>query len=350
MAFCRYCGASLAEGQTCTCPQAQAEAQAASVQPAAPVQPTPVQQPAAPQQPAPQQPAPQQPVYAQQPVYNQQPVYAQQPAQPSAAQQQAAAAQAAAVDAAKNVKSYLGEYFADAGKAVRTVVEQDNTRFAVILTVIRALAMGLAVYGLLHKICSIALTTAMSAMGGFGSYAGMLGTSIKAPLVGSLLYGALMALAGMALFVVMVFVLSKLTGGSVGVKAVYQASAANGVLTTAILLLAFLLSFVNVTAGVVFLLLACLSWMVSGVLTAQLVCADNRSGKFWLLYFVGVVLVFWLGNMVLSNLFLGAVGGISVTASGETHTLKEAIDMFKLQLAQMGGWSGVIQEMIGDIF
>ena len=64
MAFCRYCGASLAEGQTCTCPQSQAGQQS-----------TPVQQP----------------VY-QQPVY-QQPA---QPQQPSAAQQQAAATAQAA--------------------------------------------------------------------------------------------------------------------------------------------------------------------------------------------------------------------------------------------------------------
>ena len=32
MAFCRYCGASLAEGQTCTCPQSQAERQSTPVQ------------------------------------------------------------------------------------------------------------------------------------------------------------------------------------------------------------------------------------------------------------------------------------------------------------------------------
>lgn len=32
MAFCRYCGASLAEGQTCTCPQSQAGQQSTPVQ------------------------------------------------------------------------------------------------------------------------------------------------------------------------------------------------------------------------------------------------------------------------------------------------------------------------------
>ena len=125
MAFCRYCGASLAEGQTCTCPQSQAGQQS-----------TPVQQP----------------------VY-QQPV---QPQQPSATQQQAAATAQAAQEAAKNIGSYLKDYFADANQAVRTVVEQDNLTFAIILTVIRALAMGLAVYGLLRKACAIALQTAVA--------------------------------------------------------------------------------------------------------------------------------------------------------------------------------------------
>jgi hypothetical protein len=317
MAFCRYCGASLAEGQTCTCPQSQAGQQS-----------TPVQQP----------------VY-QQPVY-QQPA---QPQQPSAAQQQAAATAQAAQEAAKNIGSYLKDYFTNADQAVRTVVEQDNLTFAIILTVIRALAMGLAVYGLLRKACAIALQTAMMATGGFGME--MISTRIEAPLVGSLLYGALIGLAGMALYILMVFVLMKLQKGGASLRAVYEASAANGVLPTALLLLVFLASFVSMPFAVLCLVLAGLSWVVCGVLTAQLLCADNVSGKFWVLYFVGVVLVFWASGLILPNLFLGAVGGIKVSAMGEApFTLKQSIDAAKMQIAQMGGWSYVFRELWSELF
>lgn len=334
MAFCRYCGASLAEGQTCTCPQSQAAAQqsAAPVQPAVPVQ---------------------------EPVQQQPPVQPAQPQQPSAAQQQAAAAaqaaQAAAVDTAKNIGGYLKVYFTDAGAAVRGVVEQDNLTFAIILTVIRALAAGLAVYGLLRKACAIALQTAMTAAGAFGSYgssmANMMSTSIKAPLMGSLLYGALIGAAGMALYIVMVFILMKLQKGSASLKAVYEASAANGVLPTALLLLTFLASFVSMPFAIVCLILAGLSWVVSGVLTAQLLCPDNVSGRFWALYFVGVVLVFWAAGLILPNLFLNAVGGISVSTMGNPPvTLQQSIDMMKMQVAQMGGWSGMFRELLEEIF
>lgn len=317
MAFCRYCGASLAEGQTCTCPQSQAGQQS-----------TPVQQP----------------VY-QQPVY-QQPA---QPQQPSAAQQQAAATAQAAQEAAKNIGSYLKDYFTNADQAVRTVVEQDNLTFAIILTVIRALAMGLAVYGLLRKACAIALQTAMMAAGGFGME--MISTRIEAPLVGSLLYGALIGLAGMALYILMVFVLMKLQKGGASLRAVYEASAANGILPTALLLLVFLASFVSMPFAVLCLVLAGLSWVVCGVLTAQLLCADNVSGKFWVLYFVGVVLVFWASGLILPNLFLGAVGGIKVSAMGEApFTLKQGIDAAKMQIAQMGGWSYVFRELWSEFF
>lgn len=317
MAFCRYCGASLAEGQTCTCPQSQAGQQS-----------TPVQQP----------------VY-QQPVY-QQPA---QPQQPSAAQQQAAATAQAAQEAAKNIGSYLKDYFTDADQAVRTVVEQDNLTFAIILTVIRALAMGLAVYGLLRKACAIALQTAMMTTGGYGME--MMSTRIEAPLVGSLLYGALIGLAGMALYILMVFVLMKLQKGGASLRAVYEASAANGILPTALLLLVFLASFISMPFAILCLVLAGLSWVVCGVLTVQLLCADNVSGKFWVLYFVGVVLVFWASGLILPNLFLNAAGGIKVSVMGEVpFTLKQGIDTAKMQIAQMGGWSGVFRELWSEFF
>lgn len=317
MAFCRYCGASLAEGQTCTCPQSQAGQQS-----------TPVQQP------------------VQQPVY-QQPA---QPQQPSATQQQAAATAQAAQEAAKNIGSYLKDYFSDANQAVRTVVAQDNLTFAIILTVIRALAMGLAVYGLLRKACAIALQTAMMTAGAFSSPS-LFSTSIKAPLMGSLLYGALMGVAGMALYILMVFALMKLQKGTASLRAVYEASAANGILPTALLLLVFLTSFVSMPLAIVCLILAGLSWVVCGVLTAQLLCADNVSGKFWVLYFVGVVLVFWASGYIMPNLFLNAVGGISVSSAGSPPiTLKQTIDAAKMQIAQMGGWNGLIQELWNELF
>ena len=155
----------------------------------------------------------------------------------------------------------------------------------------------------------------------------------------------------MALYILMVFVLMKLQKGTASLRAVYEASAANGILPTALLLLVFLASFVSMPFAVFCLVLAGLSWVVCGVLTAQLLCADNVSGKFWVLYFVGVVLVFWASSLILPNLFLNAAGGITVSKGGGIpFTLKQGIDAAKMQIAQMGGWSGVFRELWSELF
>ena len=309
MAFCKYCGASIPDGQTCTCAQAQAAAQQAAAQQSA------AQQPAA---------------------------------------QAAAAAQSTVVEAAKSVKPYLTEYFVNPANAVRRVVEQDNMTMAIALTVIRFLALGLAVFGLLRNICSTATSAAATAMGAMGAItdaAGMsVATTIKAPFLGSILWGGIIALIGMALFAVMVFALVRIQKGTTSFKAIFEASSANGILTSALLLVAFVLSFLSLSLCLAFIGLSLFSWMICGVLTAQLLCPDNASGKFWLLYFVGVVLVVIIGYYVIPGLFLKAVGGISVTAMGVTTTLQSAIDGLKSQLAQLGGLSGIINGMMSEFF
>ena len=324
MAFCKYCGATLEEGQTCTCEKAQAAAQQAT-------QAEPV---AAAQQPQAEQAATSQ--------------TAQQ------AQQAASAAAGTAVAAAKSIIPYAKEYFVNPGKAVRQVVEQDNMTLAIVLTVVRVLAMGLAVYGLLRKICSAVMDTMLSAMGLAGALtgsglSGAAGTSISASFLGSLLWGIIMALIGMALFILMIFALVKIQKGSVSIKAIYEASAANGILTSALLLVAFILSFLSINLCIAFLALAGISWMIMGVLTAQLLCQDNVSGKFWLLYFVGVVLVVVIGYYVMPGLFLNAVGSITVTVMGVSQTLQSAIDQAQAALAQAGGIAGILQGLLSEL-
>jgi len=305
MAFCKYCGSNVPDGQVCTCPQAQAAAQAA----AQPVQ-------AAPQ-----------------------------------AAPQAAAAQAVVTDAAKSIKPYLTEFFTNPAMAIRRVVEQDNMTMAIVLTVIRALAAGLAVYGLLRKVCAMAMSAATAAMGAFGGgMAGMMGTSIKAPLVGGILWGAVIGVLGLVLFTVMVFVLTKITKTEISIKACFEASAANSVLTSALLLLSFICSFLHLGLCIGLLALSCLAWMITGVLTAQMLNQDNVSGKFWLSYVIGAVLVIVVGYYVMPGLFLKAAGGIAVTAAGVTTTMQTAIDAAKAGIAAMGGVSGLLTEMLGDLF
>ncbi len=284
MPYCQFCGTKLEEGQACTCEMSQAATQHG------------VQQSAAEQ--AAQQPAPQQ----------------------SAAKSQASSF-------LKDLKTYLTSYVIDPEKAVRSVVDANDLSLPVALTVIRLLAMGLAIYGLLRKICDSAFSYITNTLMRYESASDVMTADLSVSLPKCLLYGALIALAGMALFILMAFILVKLRHGSATFAGVFKASAANGILTTALLLLSFLFSFFSVKFCFVFMALAVLSWFICGALTLRVVSPNNGAGMLWLLYFVGVALVIVAGYYVLPKLFLQAVGGISASYMGKTLSMQNLFDL-----------------------
>ena len=307
MAFCKYCGAQLEDGQECTCARSQEAKQ------------------------------------AEQAAHQTAQTAGQQTAQQ--AQQAASAATATAVAAAKGLKPYLTGYLKSPSQAVRTVVQNNDMATAVALTVIRALAFGLAIWGIINKLVNTVMSTA-TMLGG----SDMLGVSVSSNFFGSLLWGIISAVVFMALFVVVVFALNRLMKGNADIKSVYIASAANGVVTSALLLVSFILSFISLGLAIAILALACISWVIYGVLTAQMLCPDNTTGKFWLLYLVGVAILFIIGYYVLPSFFLNALGGVSISVMGQpTITLKQTIDQIQLALAQSGGWMNALMEIFGNL-
>ena len=307
MAFCKYCGAQLEDGQECTCARSQEAKQ------------------------------------AEQAAHQTAQTAGQQTAQQ--AQQAASAATATAVAAAKGLKPYLTGYLKSPSQAVRTVVQNNDMATAVALTVIRALAFGLAIWGIINKLVNTVMSTA-TMLGG----SDMLGVSVSSNFFGSLLWGIISAVVFMALFVVVVFALNRLMKGNADIKSIYIASAANGVVTSALLLVSFILSFISLGLAIAILALACISWVIYGVLTAQMFCPDNTTGKFWLLYLVGVAILFVIGYYVLPSFFLNALGGVSISVMGQaTITLKQTIDQIQLALAQSGGWMNALMEIFGNL-
>lgn len=248
MAFCKFCGAQLEEGQVCTCPQAQAAA-AQSAAPAA--------------APAAQSAVNDQPAVA--------PIAPAAPAQPSQFGLMM-----------KRFGALLLQFFKNPGQAIRAAVAEDQVIPAAILTAVRALFLGLLFLGLNVKL--------------FGSIRGFL----DVPGAGIFfLYGLLMAVLTTGLFLVAVFVLSRITKSTVSFKSAFVANAFGGIWVTCILVVATLFSFISVNFCVLLVLGAALTAAASGVLTAQLLCPDNQSGKFWGAYLgfaLAVALVCaWIG-------------------------------------------------------
>ena len=278
MPYCQFCGLKLEEGQTCTCETTQsADSQPLGQQYQPPVQTT--------------------------------------PATPS---------RAAVV--LKELKAYLRAYIANPAQAVPKEINENKLTLSIALSVVRMLAVGLAIYGLLRKICDdalSALTTTLLKLDGIG---GALTVGLTAPLSQCLLYGVLIAASGMLLFLAMAFVIVKIQHGGITLVNMFKASASNGILTSALLILSFLSSFISVKFCIGFIVLASLSWIISGVLTVCIVTPNSHKGVVWIMYFVGVVLVIAAGAYVIPPLFFRAVGEISVSYAGQTMTLQAMID------------------------
>lgn len=286
MPYCQHCGAKLEDGQTCTCEMAQA---AASKQLHQPEQPQQITSPTAP------------------------------PAENPAS------------IVFKKFKRYMGSYVSNPEQAVRSVMaEEYDFTLPIVLTAIRLLAMGLAIYGLLSKICKVMFTFMTTSILRYSSSADILTASLTASLPKCLFFGALIAVIGMFLFLAMLYALVKIQHGEATFSDIFKASAANGVPTSALLLLSFLLSFISPVPSILFIALAMLSWIISGVRTAQIVSPNNSTGTFCLLYFVGAVLIIVIGYYVISLLNRQAIGGITASYMGESITLQEVFDtMFK---------------------
>ncbi len=364
MPFCKYCGTQLADGQQCSCEKSQAARQAAAQQ-AAPNPQFQQTQQAAPnpqfqqtQQAAPnpqfqqtQQAAPN-PQF-QQAAPNPQFQQYQQAAPNQQFQQTAAQVQNTVVNATKDVSPFLQSYFANPKQAVREIMEKDNLTMAITMTVIRALAMFLAIFGLLRNVCKVAQDAAKQSLGGFDFENLGAGVKVSAPILESLIYGALIAVIGMALFVLLLFIMVKIQKGTASIRAIYEASACNGALTSILLLLVFLFSFVSLNAALICMVLSLLSWVICGVLTAQIVCPNSNTGLFWILYFVGVVILFAIGFKLIPFLGLKAVGGISVSAStgfGDSRSfkIKDMLDMIKAGMGSLGELPN-LQEILGGL-
>lgn len=355
MRFCQYCGAPLEDGQQCTCPQAQQKrqeqsasqpqpseqqgygyGQAGSTQPGYGYQQTGAdgqqpgygyQQPGADsQQPGYgyQQPGAgsQQPGYG----YQQQPGGQGQPGGPSSQQAQQFAQMGkqmrdTTVHAAKSLKPFLTQYWTSPIQAVRTAVAEKNLTLAVTLTIIRAVVVIALLWSMVGKVAGILRT----GFGTLGAISSMLGSSaamtVKGNPLGSIVFGLLIAVLGMALFTLLLFGLTRIFKSGGSILDVYIANSANSGVTTAILLLAFVCSLFSLGLGLGLVVLACFSAVLFGGLSAQAVCADQNSGMFWLCYLAGVAVILLVSWWLVPALVMQAVGGITLSMNGESITV-----------------------------
>ena len=305
MRFCQFCGTKLEDGAQCTCAEAQAAAAAQKAAAQAPIVLQPAVQDAEAQRAAAQEAAARQAAAAQEAA-----------AQAAAVAQQAAAvAQEKAKAATKQMSGYLLSYFAAPAETVRGYMTRDGVSTGVMLTVLRLLAVGLALFGILHKAC-----------GSFVELADSEKLKISVPFFGSMLNGGLIALMGMGLFILGCFLIAKLRQSSLTLSGAWQYSALNSVLPTLLLLVSFPVSFLSIPAALVFIVLSVLASLVCGVLTAQLACEKTNSGLYWMLFLAVIAVIAVVMWMFAPKLIGSAIGGIEVTFNKVTMTITDILE------------------------
>ena len=297
---------------------------------------------------APQQPyaAPQQQGYAQsqqpygaQPGYGQQPGYAQQPPRTSAAA-------AAARSAAKGLVPFLKNYMANPAAAVKTLMAQRDMVTPLILLGIQAIVVGLMIFSLLSKICGMVKDLAFAGMG----LSGLSGLGASVPKFGpsflmSLIWGIVATAVAVVVFVAVVFAVSKMMGSNGTFQDALIACGGHSLFVTGLLVLSFILFFLDIRLGLIFFVGALLAWAIMGVQSTLAVTQNTSVGKFWICYIAGVLITLLVSGFVASKCFGGAVNAISISYQGEKITIGEIME-------QAGGFSldDVLEEGLGDLF
>lgn len=328
MVFCRYCGRQLEDGELCTCKRAQQDVAetAKAVEKADAVETDDASKAVAVTE-------------------------VEEAAEASPSQQgvgntmSPAVAQSAIIIAIKKIVPYLKQFFSDPGKAIRDVIQSEDTMLAITMTLIRALSMGLAIFGLLRSICKVIGTSSDK----LSYYLDGNKLKVSASFSHSMLYGILIGLLGMALFTIVVFLIARVQKSSATFKSTYYATSANSIMMTLLLLCTFLLSFISVEVCLICFVLAIISWPIFELPAAQVLC-ERQSELFWTCYLVGVLLIFFIGWKTMPSLFLNAVGETKLTVNGNVKVLSSMIDELKDAIGATDfSFKELLDELIGEL-
>lgn len=332
--FCPYCGAKLEEGQQCTCPQAQQEQQkqerpqdpayrpisgyqpisgfqpisssrpSSGYQPSSSYQPNSDYQSRTDYQPGDDSPSgPEDPANTSSQPDSQKRTEKQQPFSQVGKQMRNVTAQAA-----KNFKPFLSQYFSNPIAATRAAVEHKNVSLAVTLAVIRLLTVVFLVLSISAKL----VDTVMSGLSFLGSILSMVGLGFGdsgSPFL-CILYGILVAFIGVALFTLSLFALTQIFKSGGNFLGVFIANSVNGIVMTALLLLALVLSFLSLSLALGLVVMACLTAVVMGWLSARAVCPGQESGAFLFSYLGCILVVLIISWLVVPDILLRAVAAM----------------------------------------
>ena len=230
------------------------------------------------------------------------------------------------VHAAKSLKPFFAQYWASPVQAIRTAVAEKNLTVAITLSVIRVVVVIALLWNVVGQVAG-SIRGTVGALSGLGNLMGSSAVmTVRGNPLGSILFGLIIAVVGMALFTLVLFVLTRILKSGGSILDMYIANSANGGVTTVVLFLAFVCAFFSLNMAVGLVVLACFTAVVCGSLSAQAVCGDQSSGMFWLCYLGGMLVILAVSWWIVPPCVIQAVGGITLSLDGSSITIREFLD------------------------
>ena len=232
------------------------------------------------------------------------------------------------VHAAKSLKPFFAQYWASPVQAIRTAVAEKNLTVAITLSVIRVVVVIALLWNVVGQVAG-SIRGTVGALSGLGNLMGSSSVmTVRGNPLGSILFGLIIAVVGMALFTLVLFALTRILKSGGSILDMYIANSANGGVTTVVLFLAFVCAFFSLNVAVGLVVLACFTAVVCGSLSAQAVCGDQSSGMFWLCYLGGMLVILAVSWWIVPPCVIQAVGGITLSLDGSSITIREFLERF----------------------
>ena len=172
---------------------------------------------------------------------------------------------------------------------------------------------------------------------------------ISLAIISFLCWGAFIVAFFMAAYCIITYIMEKSLACNASIKSVYIGCSVNSIVPICMLFAGFVASFFSVPVAL-FLMSATISiFPVLGMVTAQYYCENNKSGKFLVLYLIGIGAISVASFYFLPKLIWGAVGTIQLCSPYDSVkvSLKSLVDTLPAASSVLDEYS--LKEMFDEI-
>ncbi len=256
----------------------------------------------------------------------------------------------------EEVKDYIISYWNNPEDTIRTNMTSDSWRLTIVHVLIRAVMISIIMYkGLVEMTEDVKdyivkviqdtegelsnlldmfaskLGSLTSIVDEFFAYAGdevVRNIDITFSAEDTIIYSAVFSIVLSSIVILVLFCIAKIQKSEVTFPMVVKANIANGMYITGALIIIAILSFLDVYTAMMLLVLPVIAWPICGTMVAPIVCEYNTERKkgFQLIYILGVIAVFAITVYFVPSFVEKIYGSITFDLFGQKVSIG---DLFK---------------------